>query len=122
MIKILFLDDDLSLIRMLKTAFQNFNPDWNFTFCSDASDYVDKANDYDLVFLDIAMPKINGLDFIFKIEKKSILEKIVIITGLPDPEIMQLAFSAGITKCIYKPITRDIILNCINEFFENNED
>jgi YesN/AraC family two-component response regulator len=63
-----------------------------------------KDNDYDLVFLDIKMPGMNGLDVMRKIKAIKPLPDTLVITGYSDGDIAEESKEAGALGYIPKPI------------------
>lgn len=63
-------------------------------------------NSVDLIFLDIKMPKIGGLEFIEQLQKFSFSPRVIIISGYNDFEYLQFAIRAGIEDYLLKPINR----------------
>ena len=68
--------------------------------------FVDRK-DFDLVFLDIKLPDLNGLDFLEPIKKTSPHTKVIIITAFGSPEARQEAFVRGASAFLDKPIQID---------------
>lgn len=59
---------------------------------------------YDLVLLDILMPKANGLSLISEIVKVHPKTAIVVVSALVDPHLAAVATQEGGTTCLAKPI------------------
>lgn len=59
-------------------------------------------NNFDLIFTDIKMPEMDGLEFISQIYKK--VKEIVIISGYPDFSYAQKAIEYGVSNYLLKPV------------------
>lgn len=64
----------------------------------------------DIIFLDIQMPKMDGLDFLKKLKQQNKTSKIVIISSMSDKKTLENFISLGINSYIVKPIERKIFL------------
>lgn len=64
---------------------------------------------FDLVFLDLVLPDINGLEVLREIKKSKRDLPVVLITGYPDSEIMNQALELGPISALKKPFNRQQI-------------
>lgn len=118
MIKIAICDDDESSVARLagiveQYTLQNDLPIVVTNFSSGVA-LLEKFNGYDLIFLDIDMPKMNGIEVAKKIRKKDMNCKIIYITNHDD--FTHQAFSVRAYGYIVKPFTKEIIENELNDF------
>ena len=60
-----------------------------------------------LLFLDIKMPGMNGLDLLKSIKEKGISTKVVIVTALPQDSHEEMAYQYGVYKYLRKPLDVD---------------
>lgn len=63
-----------------------------------------RAESFDLVFLDAAMPSMDGMTTLREIQKFKPDQKIVIVTGYADSQIVQSMLSEGALLVIEKPL------------------
>ncbi len=116
--KILYVEDDpknIDLIRdMLDMA------DCHLLFANDGNTGFEMAvqEKPDLVFMDIHLPDISGIETIKKFKQSSILQHIPIIaiTGDNSIEVQTQCFDAGCIDIIYKPVKRFLILDGIRRY------
>ena len=64
---------------------------------------------YDLIILDINMPRQNGLETIKLIRQHDSKLPVLAVTAITDPEIVRTVISSGATDILFKPLS-------INEF------
>jgi len=71
---------------------------------SDGQDAVQKAEDLkpDLIFLDIGLPTLNGIDAARKIRKLSPKSKIIFVTQESSADVVQEAFNSGAEGYVLK--------------------
>ena len=62
-----------------------------------------KNNDYDLVFLDIRMPRMSGLEIMNKIKSAKPLPHMIVITGYEDTDVASQVREMG-ADYVVKPI------------------
>lgn len=74
----------------------------------DASRAIEDSN-IDLVFLDLMLPDISGVEVLKEIKKVKSNLPVVIITGYPDSEVMNRALELGPISVLKKPFSREQI-------------
>ncbi len=74
-----------------------------------------------LVFADINMPKMNGLDFAKKLKEKDPNVKIALITGYDYFEYVLSALKIGVDDYILKPISKDDITELLIKLIEKRK-
>ncbi|MBA4451793.1 MAG: response regulator [Nitrosopumilus sp.] len=72
-------------------------------------------NSPDLLLLDLAMPKKDGLTVLTEIIEKNPQAKIVLITASDDQKIINQCLEIGATSCISKPFDFNSVLKQIND-------
>jgi len=75
-----------------------------------------KQRDFDLVFLDIKMPDMDGVEMFRQIKKLKPNLTVIIITGYPDSEMMARALAQGPFGVMSKPFGESDIINATNNF------
>ena len=78
-------------------------------------------NNYDIVFLDIMMPKITGLEILKEVRKKNLSEqpkqpKIIMLTALNDEKTKNEASELGANAYIIKPTKKDSIFVMLDKY------
>lgn len=86
--KILIADDDPDIIELIKGVLVSIEPDlnWDFEDACDGEDALGKIeiNSYDLMILDIKMPKKDGMSVIYDIRRGDSSNKnipIIVVSG-----------------------------------------
>ena len=109
-------DDEMWILLSLKNLI-----DWQeegFVFCGEATDGI-KAWERirnlkpDLIFSDIKMPGMDGIELAKKIRKEEIPAEIVIISGYSDFPYARAAMQHGCTDYLLKPIDEEELLECV---------
>lgn len=77
-----------------------------------------RANRYDLIFMDVSMPRLNGEDATRMIRKRSKCEDVPIIgvTAFGSADEISAFQTCGMTKVMAKPLTHKLIIDVFEEF------
>jgi two-component system response regulator (stage 0 sporulation protein F) len=115
---ILIVDDESYTRELLEMLLKDEG--YNTMTAADGLEAVDKIknNTFDLVCLDIRMPKLNGFETLEQIRSFNKEIKVIMITGYGPNELIKKAeIEHSIVGCIYKPFDIDdfimIIRNAI---------
>ena len=71
---------------------------------------------FDLIFLDLVMPEIDGAELFRRIRQTDNRVPIAIITGYPDSELMRRAMEHGPFTVMKKPFNSEDILDTLRSF------
>ncbi len=118
--KQLMLVDD-SLMVKLQISKMLENTDFEITaYCENGEDAIAKYEEIlpDVVTLDLIMPGIDGLETAQVILDKHPDAKLIIISSLSDEETINAIKSTGIDTYIFKPFTRNDLINILDKLFE----
>ncbi|MFQ5450205.1 MAG: response regulator [Nitrospinaceae bacterium] len=77
----------------------------------------DNMDQIGLIFCDIRMPKLNGVDSIDYFIKKAPKIPIVVITGYPDDELTDFLINKGVRELILKPVEKARLLKTVQSIF-----
>lgn len=111
---VLVVDDDLMILDMLREMVQG--QDYSVTTAASgelALEQVDKKH-FDLIFLDLKLPGIQGVDLLEAIKKKDKDAVIVIVTGYADDPMALKAMALGPLLLIRKPFREKDIIEALN--------
>ena len=121
---ILIVDDDIKFCETFKNNLEEMK--YNITtFYSgiQAIRYVEE-NDIDIIFIDVKMPVLNGLETYLAIKNINPEITTVMVTGYGhEPEIADIvkrALSETVYICLYKPIDINKVISLINEITRQN--
>lgn len=108
-LKILIVDDSLSARAMLRQAFPELLKKYaGFDEAEDGQYGVDKFKEtrHDMVFMDLTMPRMSGLEALAEIKKISPNTPVVMITADRQKETKKELLEAGATNVLNKPVDR----------------
>ncbi|MCM1370774.1 MAG: sporulation transcription factor Spo0A [Clostridium sp.] len=126
MIKILMIDDNINLVKMVEEYFKDKE---NISICFKAYDGKDgieliesKQNDYDIILLDLIMPKKDGLYVLEEMKKRKIDKKVIVETSYNTQEVIKQVSDYGVNYFILKPFELDDLENRITSLFNRKDD
>jgi len=76
----------------------------------DALEYLDRYQPC-LMFLDLKMPRINGLELLKNVAARKLATVIVVVTALPQEQYQEIARQYGVYKYLRKPLDVNEIEN-----------
>ena len=114
--KILVVDDQKG-IRLTLSAIME-HQGYDVTEVEDGYQAIEAVtnNAFDLVFLDIKMPGINGVQSFREIKKISPGSVVVMMTGFSVEDLVREAIEEGARTVIYKPFQVEKVLSLVESF------
>jgi DNA-binding NtrC family response regulator len=118
--RILIVDDEVDVLDFLKIYLESM--DWEVTTIpttKEAFDELDKKA-YFLVLTDIAMPEMDGYEFISKIKEKNIPSQVALMTGFgynPKHTLVKI-YKTIRYPCLFKPFNRAKVAETVQNAFE----
>ena len=104
---VLMIDDNVELVNMVKEYFSD-NEDVSITLT--AHDGVEglklileRENEYDVILLDLIMPKKDGMHVLKELKEKNIMKRIIVLTSFNAQNVIREASELGISYFILKP-------------------
>lgn len=111
--KILGIDDNTDINNLMKDVLEAHGH--NFTFTNNGREGVKLISEqqFDAVFLDVAMPEFSGIDVVDALLKEGIIKKQPVIlftaSSITNSEIQEL-IKKGVYSCIRKPVEIDALI------------
>lgn len=120
MANILVIDDERSIRNSLKDIIEYENHTVDVAENGLVGLDLIKNNQYDIIFCDIKMPEIDGIEVLEKIKEYNEEQQVVIISGHGDIETAVEAIKKGAFDFIQKPIDLNRLLVTIKNGLEKN--
>ena len=120
--KILAIDDDQAVLNYLNIMLLQTGAYEIATLVNSAKAFHElKANNYDLLLLDMDMPDVSGLDILRFIKEKNIDIETIVLTGVEDVELAVSAMKLGAFDYLTKPVDNDQLLKVITTVLETRK-
>lgn len=124
-IKVLIIDDNINLTEMIKEYFKNHKKIEIVDTCYDGKEGLDKIysmnEKYDVILLDLIMPKKDGLAVLEELKEKKIHKNIIVETSYNSPEVIRKVSEYGVNYYILKPFELLDLEGRILDIFAKNE-
>jgi len=117
-VQILVVDDEILVGELFKNCLNE--PGYQVTTTLSSIEALELINTrhFDLIFLDLLIPEIDGAELFRRIRQTDKRIPVAIITGYPDSEVMRRAMEHGPFMVLKKPFAVDDILNTVQRFVE----
>ena len=123
--RVLMIDDNIELVKMVK---EYFSKEKDISIVLEAHNgeegfnIIDKKRDeYDLILLDLVMPKKDGKSVLEDMKTKGIDKKVIVLTSYNTPDIIRKTSELGISYFILKPFELKALEKCINEVMDQDK-
>lgn len=120
--RILIVEDEFNLADVIASRLRKEN--YAVDISLDGEDGLDNimTNIYDLVILDVMLPKINGFEILNKIRNEQIKVKVIMLTAKTLLEDKLTGFNKGANDYITKPFHIEEVVARVNVQLRNNVD
>jgi DNA-binding response OmpR family regulator len=119
--KVLVVDDDAIVIKSCTRILESEGYTVSTVPGADeALELLGKAS-FDLLLIDVKMPKRDGLFLMKEIRKSWVDVPVIVMSGYPTPETVADVLKSGATQFIPKPFRPDELINAIRQVLERNE-
>ena len=115
--RVLVVDDSMINLNVTKKMLEKFGVDVDITLNGKECLEKAKSTSYDIIFMDIMMPELSGIET-FKLLKeiKDFNTPVIALTADADIESKEKYLSFGFSDYIPKPIKIDLLKNVIDKF------
>jgi len=123
-LKILAIDDNPDLTELLEVSLSAMGHEIKVTNDATEGLALVASSKYDIILLDINMPKFTGIDFVNTLVEKNLIQNhnIVLFTSssTSSSEVSEL-LKKGVRGCIEKPIEVDVLEKEINKYASKSQ-
>jgi DNA-binding response OmpR family regulator len=112
--KILLVEDDIKISSFLQKGLKEENYIVDCSFDGEEAFYILETNSYDLIILDVMIPKIDGITLCKKLRENNIHTPIIMLTAKSSIEDKVLGLNEGANDYLTKPFSFEELLARIN--------
>lgn len=125
-IRVLMIDDNINLVGMVKEYFCSNQSSISIDFCAydgeEGIQLIEKEKDhYDVIILDLIMPKKDGLYVLEEMKKRQIDKKVIVATSYNAADVIRQVSEYGVSYFILKPFELVDLENRILELSKKKE-
>jgi len=109
-VKIAVVDDDFVIRQFVKTSFKTL--EWQIEMFENGKLFIDALSEnkeFDLIFLDLMMPEVDGFGVLEFINKNVIKTPVIIFSALSQKETVLKAVKYGVKTYMSKPLNPNLI-------------
>ena len=119
--RILVVEDEFSLVDIIATKLRKEK--YNVDISLDGEEGLDNALSgiYDLIILDIMLPKINGIEILKEIRNNNIDAKVIMLTAKSSLDDKLFGFENGANDYVTKPFHIEELIARVNVQLRSNE-
>jgi DNA-binding NtrC family response regulator len=117
--KILIIDDQKAIRNTLKEILEYENHAVYVAEDGKIGLQMTIENNYDLIFCDIKMPNLDGIEFLKKVIEQKIISPVIMISGHGDIETAVQTLKIGAYDYIEKPLDLNRVLTSVKNAFDN---
>ncbi|VAX27374.1 hypothetical protein MNBD_NITROSPIRAE02-26 [hydrothermal vent metagenome] len=120
--RVLIVDDDQSIRSVLSDMVRTAGP-YQTDIAMDGMEGMEKVrhDEYDIIFTDIKMPRMGGLEFMQEVRKQNPMIPVVVISAYAYLETAISAMKQGAADFITKPFTFNDIRHILNKVIRERE-
>ena len=126
MIRLLMVDDNENLVNMVCEYFKDKKEITVDFIAHDGKEGIElideKQNEYDVILLDLIMPKKDGLYVLEEMKKRGINKKVIVETSYNTQEVIKQVSDYGVNYFILKPFELDDLEQKITNLFNRKEE
>lgn len=113
-LKILIVEDEPDVLQFIRQGLEESGFDVDFAYDGECGKKLAFSKNYDVIILDIIIPKINGLELCKKIRQENNSAKILLLTALGSLDDKLEGFEAGADDYLVKPFDFPELLARVN--------
>ena len=119
-VSVAIVDDDFVIREMVKAVLSDMGP--TIREFENGKEYISDPDrgDFDLVFLDLMMPEMDGFEVMEQLQQDGNKVPIIVLSALSQRETVVKAMKYGVTSYLTKPLQPESILNKAREVLRTN--
>ena len=118
--KVLIIEDDKNLAESLKAVFSKKKLNVKISHSAQQAENLISLEQYDLLVVDVVLPKVSGINFLKKVLSKGLLHsgcKTWLISGVLDKKVISKDMVGHVDDFFKKPLNMNIMEKKINTLF-----
>lgn len=112
--RILVIEDEYNLVDVIQTKLKKEKYDVDISLNGEEGLYSALSDIYDLIILDVMLPKIDGMEILKEIKKNNIKSKVIMLTAKSSLEDKLTGFENGINDYVTKPFHIEELIARVN--------
>lgn len=115
--RLLAVDDDSSILEYLSEILSERNHTVTTAASGNQALTALDLQTFDMIFMDIKMPEINGMDVIRELNRRGIGTPVIVLTGIDDKEFVKEALRLGAFDYLEKPFKESVFFATVDRAY-----
>ncbi len=115
LLRILVVDDDQDFAESLADIFEDLGHEVELAFDGETAVERFQAEQFDLTFMDLKLPGINGIESFSAIQRLHPAAKVIMMSGYGVEPVLQQALEQGALAILPKPIDMNRVMAVLDE-------
>jgi two-component system copper resistance phosphate regulon response regulator CusR len=120
--KILLIEDEKKMASYIKRSLEEHGHSVDLSYDGYTGKRLAMVNSYDIMILDVIIPKINGVDLCKELRASNIKTPILMLTALGTIDDKVMGFEAGADDYLVKPFEFQELLLRINSWYKRTQE
>lgn len=121
--KVLFIDDEVAILKTYKRLLRNFNVEGFYAKNSDEAYAIYETQNIDLIISDYRLEQETGLDFLNDIRKEDKKVSMLIISGYAEEDFIESAMDTKVIQgYLLKPLSSLDFKKIIDDYIEHTNE
>ena len=118
---IMIVDDNISICNSMSLILGHKG--YAVTTAKDGFEAIkkDRENSFDLIFMDVKMPGMNGVETYRKIKQTRQDAVVIMMTAYAVKELVDEALQEGAYRAFHKPLDMEVVLRMVDEILEEKQ-
>ncbi|TIH19292.1 response regulator [Marinifilum sp. JC120] len=119
-LKVLVAEDSAPVRLVLKTYLGKLGIDPQFAEDGSEALKMLTSERFDIIFMDVHMPEMDGRDVVAKARQEGIRIPIIAMTTGDNPDLLSSCLQSGYDSFLLKPILKENIIRLVRKYQPNN--
>jgi DNA-binding NtrC family response regulator len=119
--KLLIVEDEINIAKTIEATFANSGYQTELCFDGEAAWSEISSKPWDIIFLDIKLPGLDGMEILKRIHENNIKTNVVMITAFGSIEFAVQAMKYGAVDFIQKPFEPQPLRNIVRQIEDRNK-
>jgi CheY-like chemotaxis protein len=118
--RILLVEDQKDVAQVFRAGLESLDPAFAVTDVRSAEDALkalEKQGSFDLLIADVMLPGISGLELMVRFRRRNPDTKVILVSGVRDPEIRKQVARSGAEAFYFKPVELADLLDGVERLF-----
>lgn len=117
--RILLVEDQKDAAQMLSAALESLEKGFEVVAVSSAEEALNALDKgaFDLLMADVMLPGISGLELMARFRRRNPNTKVILLSGVRDPEIRKQVVRSGAEAFFFKPVELSDLLDAVERLF-----